>query len=157
MPRKSKPKTQTQLDNETNNRLLRTYGITLAEYEEQLRRQLGGCAICHRPPANLRLHTDHDHALQRLRIDSWKDNGIWHSRLRSDQWAVGETTGRTKSKSLQALRLILKRRSVRGLLCAQHNRGLRFFGDDPKLLRAAADYLEVHQNVGWIQQLSETT
>ena len=31
---------------------------------------------------------------------------------------------------------------LRGFLCENHNRGLGMFGDDPVLLRAAADYLE---------------
>lgn len=33
----------------------------------------------------------------------------------------------------------------RDWLCGVHNSGLGFFQDDPVLLRAAADYLEVHQ------------
>lgn len=32
--------------------------------------------------------------------------------------------------------------TVRGVLCRDHNVGLGLFGDDPALLRAAADYLE---------------
>jgi hypothetical protein len=30
----------------------------------------------------------------------------------------------------------------RGLLCWRHNRALEMFGDDPAVLRAAAEYLE---------------
>jgi hypothetical protein len=31
---------------------------------------------------------------------------------------------------------------ARGLLCHLHNRGLRYFNDDPDLMRAGAEYLE---------------
>lgn len=42
--------------------LLRTYGITEAEYEQVLERQGGKCAICRRKPAaGKHLVVDHDH------------------------------------------------------------------------------------------------
>jgi len=37
-----------------------------------------------------------------------------------------------------------KTNKIRGLLCRTHNRALGLFQDNPKLLRKAADYLEVH-------------
>lgn len=35
----------------------------------------------------------------------------------------------------------------RGVLCKRHNSGLGFFQDDPILLRAAADYIEMHREM----------
>jgi hypothetical protein len=43
--------------------LTRSFGITLAAYEQMLARQGGGCAICRRPPSqSMALAVDHDHA-----------------------------------------------------------------------------------------------
>jgi hypothetical protein len=42
--------------------LTRKYGITIADYEQMLAEQYGGCAICGRPePEDGSLHVDHDH------------------------------------------------------------------------------------------------
>lgn len=43
-------------------RLKCTYGITPEQYERMFRNQQGRCAICERPPKNVRLAVDHDHA-----------------------------------------------------------------------------------------------
>jgi hypothetical protein len=44
--------------------------------------------------------------------------------------------------------------AVRGLLCFKHNIGLQRFGDDPVLLRRAADYLE--RKLPFLQRRGET-
>lgn len=41
--------------------LVRTYGITVEEYENLLKEQNGVCAICANPPGKRRLAVDHDH------------------------------------------------------------------------------------------------
>lgn len=44
-----------------NTRLLKTYGITLDEYNQKLKEQGGVCAICKLPPKNRSLCVDHLH------------------------------------------------------------------------------------------------
>jgi hypothetical protein len=51
-----------------NARLLRTYGITVDDYERMLAAQGGGCAICGRvPPAGKNWNIEHDHKSRLLR------------------------------------------------------------------------------------------
>ncbi len=45
-----------------NARLVRSYGITVEQFDALLGEQGGGCAICQRPPRTVNLHVDHDHA-----------------------------------------------------------------------------------------------
>lgn len=45
----------------------RTYGITLATYEELLRQQNGGCAVCHKKPQKRHLDIDHCHKSGKVR------------------------------------------------------------------------------------------
>lgn len=47
--------------------LLRTWGVTLAEYEEVLAYQGGGCIGCGRPGRTRALHVEHDHKTGFLR------------------------------------------------------------------------------------------
>lgn len=85
--------------------LVKTYGITLAEYTAMSVAQGGLCAICRSPcPTGRQLAVDHDHE-----------------------------TG-----------------SVRGLLCANCNRGLGLFQDRANTLTAAAEYLVAHQSVALV-------
>lgn len=46
---------------------LRKYGWTQADYDLQLSKQNGGCAICFRKPGKTRLHVDHCHKTNRVR------------------------------------------------------------------------------------------
>src|SRR5881296_1216292 len=48
-------------------RLLARYGLTEEQYEAQLRRQDGRCAICGRPPKSKSLAVDHSHKTGRIR------------------------------------------------------------------------------------------
>lgn len=88
-----------------NRRLLGTYGITLAQYDEMLAEQGGKCAICRGAEPGAR----------------WKG---------SPYFSVDHchTTGK-----------------VRGLLCAECNKGLGHFKDETISLIRAAEYVRRHQ------------
>src|SRR5260221_12218993 len=43
------------------------FGMTIADYDELLRRQGGGCAICRKPPGKIALHVDHNHVTGEIR------------------------------------------------------------------------------------------
>ncbi|KKM81485.1 hypothetical protein LCGC14_1329300 [marine sediment metagenome] len=53
--------------NPANRRLVRKYGITLDDYDQMLKAQGGGCAICGRKPTNRRLDVDHSHKSKNVR------------------------------------------------------------------------------------------
>jgi hypothetical protein len=47
--------------------LKRKFGLTLEEYEQRLRIQGGGCAVCGAKPGKSSLHVDHDHKTGEIR------------------------------------------------------------------------------------------
>lgn len=119
-------------------RLQRTYGITLAEYNKMLADQQGGCAICHRPPSHIRLAVDHDHKFDRLKVTVRKADNLWIASCD----ILGITSRGTDKKCVRKhVKLMLRHKSLRGLLCVNCNRGLQKFYDKPERFEAAAQYL----------------
>ena len=117
-------------------RLLKRYGINLAEYETKLKHQGGVCAICRRTPIR-NLDVDHDHRHAKQKVFTEKRVSGW--------WAgagLQSTAGhKTRRDAVQEVRLRLLRSSIRGLLCHSCNRGLRYFRDNPAFFQVAAEYL----------------
>ena len=127
-------------DKQVNARLLKTYGITLDEYNEMLTDQGGECAICRRPPGTKRLHVDHDHGVSKVKSLHERSGKGWMS---SAEYKGGlyAAWGRSKSEAAKGLKAKLKRASVRGLLDWPCNSGLQKWREDPDRLEKAAVYL----------------
>lgn len=130
-----------------NARLVRLYGITLGEYTDLLEQQKGVCAICGRPPKTRKLAVDHDHKYRYVQVNSIKRGyRMWAAWPKPAALTGYYCEGKTKSQAIQCVRQSLKHASVRGLLCVQCNRGLKFYNDDATRLHAAASYIEKHRS-----------
>lgn len=126
--------------------LRKKFEITEAEFDEAFVGQGSVCRCCSRPPTTKALHVDHDHV-----IEKWK---ITSKRFAMGRWKAWPTIGsleegrlkfsregRTKSQAIAAVRKVLKRLSIRGILCWRCNTGLKKFNDNPTSLRNASIYL----------------
>jgi hypothetical protein len=123
-------------------RLRRVFGITLVEYNNILAAQHGVCKICGRQPAKVRLAVDHDHRFDRIKIKISKFSNLFKGLAYNPFLNVFIELVHPNRKELRKLiKLMLRRRSIRGLLCMNCNRGLQKFYDKPERFEAAAKYL----------------
>ena len=141
----SKPKTQEQLDRATDKRLKKTYGVGLDWYNKTLEEQ-SGCAVCGDHGKTRRLNIDHSHAWTKIKITSFKKDGMWIAQA-PGRGGVLTAVYRLKREAVQGVRNRLRIESIRGLLCHRCNRAMILLRDNPNLMRTAANYLEAHQGV----------
>jgi len=138
----SRPKTQAQLDKATDQRLKKTYGITLKDYKKLCRVHDENCWICGKPPGTMRLSVEHDHSWKKVKISAEKSGG-------DGDWVASSvyngfpyiSSDKRRTNAVRAVREEMRRDSVRGVACSWCNRGLRYYHDRPDLLEQAAAYL----------------
>jgi len=116
---------------------LKTFGWTLAEVDALFARQENVCAICKRPPGKYRLSLDHAHAADRIKINVYRDFDDYY--WVADAVPQVEPFGGygTRKDAKEAIRKMLRRRSVRGGLCLRCNKGLQMFEDSKAPLSPA--------------------
>lgn len=133
----------TTQEKQRNARLLRTYGITLEDYNLMLRDQGYGCWVCGWQPqlGQKALAVDHDHKVSKVRVLTKKTDSGWKaSATYKEHEYTAEST--LKRNAVADVKQQLKKASCRGLLCWRHNRAIEMFQDSPERLRRAAEYLE---------------
>jgi hypothetical protein len=126
------------------------FGKSLAWYYETLEKQNFGCAICGRPVVNYSLAADHMHAFDMCKVRTEKiPDG--RKAFAVDPFGVpAEAFGKTAPLAIKNVKMILRERSVRGLLCMTCNRGIGFFAtwidghftESPDLLDRATRYVK---------------
>lgn len=132
---------QKQKDTAASQRLYMKYGISLEEFNEMLAAQGNVCAICKRPPAGKRQHTDHDHKFDRVKVKRVRVGDMWVASATLPNGIEVASAVRNKAEAVAEVKSAIKRHSIRGIVCYQCNTGLRWFRDTPELLDAAAQYL----------------
>jgi hypothetical protein len=128
-------------------RLQRRFGRTEEEVDRVLKQQNGVCKICGSPPGRSSLHLDHDHNIEKWKIDTDKvliDNKyVWRAWPRTPfSLRYFEEFGVSKPEARAKVKAKLLRLSSRGLICWSCNAGLQKFRDEPERLYQAAKYLD---------------
>ena len=138
-----KAKTAEQKERDRDKRLRKTYGISLAQYNEILAYQDGKCAICGRKATEftVSLNVDHEH----FKIAAQKIGMFWHGLAAfKDGSCTPLICEKRKTDLIARVKTMALPLSVRGLLCPGRHFGCnRLLGrvDKPVWLARALDYL----------------
>lgn len=123
---------------------LRTkFEITEEEFDEAFVGQGSVCKACLRPPVSRNLHVDHDHEVENWKIETKKfTKGRWKAWPKDGTGRLEfSREGRTKPQAMAAVRKVLRRLSVRGILCWRCNSGLKKYNDNAESMYRASKYL----------------
>jgi Recombination endonuclease VII len=115
----------------------RKFGWTLEEVNALDAKQNHVCAICHRPPGKVRLSLDHDHFFDRIKIFIERLRDWSFAAFLNETDASAIAIGATRKEVRKNAKRVLRRRSVRGLLCLRCNKGLQMFEDSKAPLSPA--------------------
>ena len=116
--------------------LRRKFFRELPEYGQLLASQGGGCKICGRPPHKNKLSIDHAHEVDKIKVVVSKFGLGWFAEA---SWG-GEhfyDSQPTKRLAWESVKIMLFRRSIRGLLCFLCNGGIQHFEDSKAPLKPA--------------------
>lgn len=145
----------TEKEKAKDKRLQKTYGITLAQYNQILELQDGKCAICGKKATDFKvnLNVDHQHLKIQIKRNEDKESCVkwfaWTDDIKHQNLPSGYG-GRTKAEAIAMAKSYLMPYSIRGLLCpGRHGRAgqgccNRLLGrvDSRDWLRSALSYIE---------------
>jgi hypothetical protein len=137
-------------------RLRKVRGISLEEYNELEKNNNHCCWICGRKVnEDKRLAVDHDHRFDKYKYIAEKTgSGKWTCRAVSKYTIIGPNQivwigneYNSSKEAKDALRKVIKRRSIRGLLCFRCNRGLAYWRDNISNMANAIKYLQSYEDL----------
>jgi len=138
----------TKKEKARDSRLMRTYGISLDQFNERAKSQGNKCYIC-KVKKNAKgevksLHVDHWHAIAKVKVKAEKSGNGWRAynvEFSRYGYSLPEKTIKTKwcptrNKAVKIVKNKLKEMANRGIICWPCNSGIHRWDDLVKLERA---------------------
>lgn len=155
MSERKQRKTRTsRYDSDKDAYYQRTYGRTEKEVKEISSIQGGACLGCGATPKSGILHLDHNHKIEKWKVESEKRNGIWLAWPDGYRPPCSDSSsrlafvveGKTKSETIRKAKRKLLRLSSRALLCWFCNSSLKHLRDNANIARRLAGVLDRHND-----------